>query len=83
MAKITFDAPPGSYLRGHTVDWPVVPRVGEFIDMQDPEGEDPGAASSGVVKSVVWWRDGSCRVVVGVNHEMLLAQLDRDTRDPE
>jgi hypothetical protein len=45
------------------VEWPAVPRVGDVVDFSVP---DSSARSRlvGDVKTVVWWSDGSCRVVL-------------------
>jgi len=65
MIRIHFEqtTDPGRVER--VVDWPAVPRVGDDVDLTQGQA---GSVDSGfvpsVVRSVVWWTDGTVRIVL-------------------
>ena len=46
------------------VKWPAVPRIGDSVCLQGLGAGYSADRIIGEIKSVVWWEDGSVRVVV-------------------
>ena len=61
MIKIEVQGVYPSHTRN--VEWPAVPRIGDSIDFDQDIDRGQEATFTGVVKSVVWWSDGTVRVV--------------------
>lgn len=60
--EIEQSAPGGR--REFAVEWPAVPRVGESIDLQSEDEDETLRRPHGAVRTVVWWLDGSVRIVL-------------------
>jgi len=50
-------------LKYSTVHWPAVPRIGDDVEFNDGD-KVTDSPISGEVRTVVWWGDGSVRVVL-------------------
>ena len=66
MTHIQFEQWGDVGLTTQAVDWPNVPRIGDTVDF---DGGENNGRISGVVRDVVWWADGSVRVVLNSRYD--------------